>query len=70
MSTVIARFKSRHEAEFAHGILADAEIRAVVLIDDAGGMHPHLALTTEARLAVNPEDAESAKQILLDAGVI
>lgn len=70
MSTVIARFASRHEAEFAWGLLEDAAIHAAVLIDDAGGTHPNLALTTDARLAVHDEDVARAHSILFDAGVI
>lgn len=52
----IARFRYRHEAEMAAGLLADAGVPAVVVGDDIGGMYPgirairlHVARENEAR---------------------
>lgn len=67
---IIATFTYRHEAEYAQGFLKDAGIESLLLTDDAGGLHPGVGFTRSARIAVSDEDAENAKQVLVDAGVI
>jgi hypothetical protein len=70
MNQVIATFTYRHDAEYAQGFLEDAEIHSMLFVDDAGGVVPSVGFTTPARLAVRPEDAEQALQVLKDAGVL
>jgi hypothetical protein len=67
---VIATFPYRLEAEYAQGFLDDAEIESVLLADDAGGIYPGMAFTRPARIAVHPDHAEEAREVLRDAGVI
>jgi hypothetical protein len=67
---VIATFTYRHDAEYAAGFLADAEIPAMLLADDAGGLHPGVGFSRPARLVVRAEDVEEAREVLRDAGVI
>ena len=67
MPVVVAHFRTRIEAEFAHDLLEDAGIPSVVSSDDAGGMYPG---RDGARLLVDEADAEDARDILLDAGAI
>jgi hypothetical protein len=67
---VIATFSYRHDAEYAAGFLADAEIPSLLLTDDAGGLHPGVGFTSPARLVVRAEDREEAREVLRDAGVI
>ena len=67
---VIATFTYRHDAEYAQGFLKDAEIDSLLLTDDAGGSVPGVGFTRPARLAVRLEDAEAAREVLRDAGVL
>jgi hypothetical protein len=70
MDEVVATFAYRHDAEYAQGFLKDAEIDSVLLIDDAGGSFPGVGFTRPSRLAVRPEDADAAREVLRDAGVL
>jgi len=67
---VVARFNYRHQAELAHGYLVDADIEAGLFVDDAGGMEVGLAFSNPARLVVRPTDAERARDVLRDAGLL
>lgn len=60
----VARYRWRHEAEIAVGLLEDAGIPSVVVADDAGGAYAGIA---PARLVVAPEHAERARRILDEA---
>ena len=70
MTTVVARFHYRHEAEMAHGYLESAGVDSVLLIDDAGGMDVGLAFVNPARLVVRDDDEERARSVLVDAGML
>lgn len=64
---VLRRYRWRHEAEVARGLLEDAGIGAAVSADDAGGMlaaggFPMGALPV--RLLVREEDASRAVEVL------
>ncbi len=67
---VVGTFTYRHDAEYAAGFLADAEIPSLLIADDAGGVHPGVGFSRPARLVVRAEDAEEAREVLRDAGVI
>lgn len=67
---IVATFTYRHEAEYAQGFLEDAGIRSILLTDDAGGIHPGIGFSRPARIAVASEQAEAAREVLRDAGVI
>lgn len=67
---LVARFYYRHEAEFAKAALESAEIESAIFADDAGGMEVPLSFSNSVRLLVRPEDAEDAREILADAGLI
>lgn len=69
-TVVLARFHYRHEAELAHGYLQDAGIPSGLFIDDAGGMEVGLAFANPARLVVNKNRVEEAREILENAGVL
>ncbi len=60
----IARFRYRHEAEMAAGLLADAGVPAVVVGDDAGGMYPGIMAIG---LRVAREDEARARETLTEA---
>ena len=64
--TVCVRtFGSRAEAEIARGILEAAGIQAMVLADDAGGMHPQLGFTSGGvKLMVLSDIQERAATLL------
>ncbi len=70
MTTVVARFHYRHEAEMAHGYLESAGVDSALLIDDAGGMDVGLAFVNPARLVVREDDEERARSVLVDAGML
>ncbi len=70
MTTVVARFHYRHEAEMAHGYLESAGVVSALLIDDAGGMDVGLAFVNPARLVVRDDDEERARSVLVDAGML
>lgn len=67
---VVARFHYRHEGELAHGYLKDAGIDAGLFVDDAGGMEVGMAFSNPARLVVRPREAERAREVLRDAGML
>lgn len=69
-TVILARFHYRHEAELAHGYLQDAGIPSGLFIDDAGGMEVGLAFANPARLVVNKNRVEEAREILENAGVL
>ncbi len=70
MTTIVARFHYRHEAEMAHGYLESAGVDSALLIDDAGGMDVGLAFVNPARLVVREDDEERARSVLVDAGML
>ncbi len=65
---VVARFGYRHEAELAHGFLEDAGVPAALFVDDAGGAELGMAFSNPAEVAVAPEHAEQAREVLRAAG--
>lgn len=64
---------SRVQAQLTRGALEAHGVRAVVLTDDAGGVHPQLAMLLEGavRVAVPDHQAGPARDLLdeLDAGL-
>ena len=70
LTTVVARFHYRHEAELAHGYLEDAGVPAALFIDDAGGMDVGLAFVNPARVVVRAEDEQRAVKVLTDVGML
>ncbi len=64
---VLRRYRWRHEAEVAQGLLEDAGIGALVLADDAGGLLGGIGLPLgepPVRLLVREEDLEAAREAL------
>lgn len=59
---VIAKYKYRHEAEFAKSFLEMEGIEAMISVDDGGGAYPGALLG--ARIIVREEDADRATAIL------
>ncbi|MDX1623063.1 MAG: DUF2007 domain-containing protein [Gemmatimonadota bacterium] len=59
----VARYRWRHQAEMARGVLEDAGIPATVVADDAGGAYAGIA---PARLLVAGDAVEEAEAILVD----
>jgi len=58
-------FATRLEAEFAQGLLESHGIKAMVAVDDCGGMRSHLAFTGGgAKLFVLDDEAQRALAIL------
>ena len=57
----VGRWRWRHEAEIARGLLEDAGIPSAVMADDIGGAYAGIA---PARLLVAPEDAARARAVL------
>ena len=66
-TVTIARFTYRHEAEFAAGFLADADIPHSVLVDDHGG---HVTFSNSAAVLVATPDADRARAVLREAGML
>jgi hypothetical protein len=63
---VVCAFGTAPEAEMAKSVLESAEIDAVILADDAGGMRPHLAWASGGyKLLVREEDAAAARAALI-----
>jgi hypothetical protein len=60
----VGRWRWRHEAEMARGLLEDAGIPSAVMADDIGGAYAGIA---PARLLVAPEDAARAREVLTTA---
>lgn len=59
----IARYRWRHEAEMALGILEDEGIPGAVLADDVGRTYAGIG---EARIVVPPSHAERARAVLAE----
>ena len=70
LTTVVARYHYRHQAEMAHGYLESAGVDSALLIDDAGGMDVGLAFVNPARLVVREDDEERARSVLVDVGML
>lgn len=70
---VVASCLSRIEAQLKRGALEAHGVRAIVVTDDAGGIHPQLALLADGaiRVVVPDHEADVARALLfdLDAGV-
>lgn len=69
MTTVVARFNYRHEAEYARGFLDDAAMDSALYCDDAGGLEMGLSFSNPARLIVRQQDAARARELLTAAGL-
>lgn len=67
-TVIVARFRYRHEGEFAKGYLEDAGIYSGLFLDDGGGIDPALIFIVPARLVVRAEDQEEARSVLTVAG--
>lgn len=67
-TVVVATLTDAFEAEVARAALEDAGIQAIVLADDAGGMHPQLTSVGGVRIMVNARDLEEAQQVLAGGG--
>jgi hypothetical protein len=66
---VLRRYRWRHEAEVALGLLEDAGIGALILADDAGGALGGIGLPSgqlPVRLLVREEDLDGARAVLPD----
>jgi hypothetical protein len=61
---VVGTFSYRHEAEFWKSVLDGHGIAAWVVADDAGAIHPAMALASGVRLCVAEADAAQAAEIL------
>ena len=59
----VARYRWRHEAEMALGVLEDEGIPGAILADDVGGVYPGIGT---ARLVVPAEHAERARVVLAE----
>jgi hypothetical protein len=59
----VARYRWRHEAEMALGILEDEGIPGAILADDVGGVYPGIGT---ARLVVPADHAERARVVLAE----
>lgn len=70
---VVASCSSRVEAQLKRGALEADGIRAVMVTDDAGGVHPQLALLAfgAIRVVVPDHQVDTARSLLvdLDAGI-
>lgn len=70
---VVASCLSRVEAHLERGALEAHGLRATVVTDDAGGVHPQLAMLADGaiRVVVPDHEADTARALLLDlaAGV-
>jgi hypothetical protein len=63
----VGRYRWRHEAEMAQGLLEDAGIPSLVSADDAGGALGGIGLPLgqlPVRLLVSEEEAELAREAL------
>jgi hypothetical protein len=67
---VVAVFVYRHQAEHAVGYLSREGVPAFVQADDAGGLHPGLGFSRSARVIVADTDADRAREVLQDAGLL
>lgn len=57
-------FSNEMEAIMAQQVLEESGLVSFVLMDDAGGMEPHLQRTSGVRLVVSRPDAARASEIL------
>lgn len=64
----VASCATRVEAALAHGALVAEGLRAVVLTDDAGGVHPQMGLAVEGavRVAVPVHEVDRARDLLAE----
>lgn len=72
-TVVVATFQHRHQAEMAGGYLEHEGIPAVVTADDLGGMFGApltFSLESFATVRVRREDADPAREVLRDAGLL
>lgn len=69
-TTVLATYSTRRDAEMARDHLADADIRAFVSSDDAGGMHPQLQRPHGVKLVSMSGTAQRARTLLDEAGLL
>ncbi len=69
-TTVLATYSARRNAEMARDYLADADIRAFVSSDDAGGMHPQMQRPHGVKLVGMRGTAQRARSLLDDAGLL
>ena len=60
----IRTFSYRHEADFWRSVLEAHGIAAVVSADDAGAIHPAMALASGVHVLVAAGDAEQAAEVL------
>lgn len=61
---IIQEFASEMEATLAQSVLEANNIPSIVIRDNAGGMLPVMHFVYPIQLAVNPGDAELAREIL------
>ena len=64
---VLRRYRWRHEAEVARGLLEDAGIAALILADDAGGALGGIGLPSgklPVRLLVREDELDLARDVL------
>lgn len=69
-TTVVATYSARRNAEVARDYLADADIRAFVSSDDAGGMHPQLQRPHGVKLVGMRDTARRARVLLDEASLL
>lgn len=62
--TILKNYSSEIEAGIAQQILMENGVRSFIFKDDAGGMEPHLQLTSGVRLLIDCLDTERANEIL------
>jgi hypothetical protein len=65
----VGRFLTRAEADVARSMLEASGVPAVVLGDDAGGVHPAANYGYGGvALGVHPDDEDEARELLADVG--
>jgi hypothetical protein len=69
LTEVVARFRTRYEAELAQGYLENAGIESALVTDDAGGAMVGMGFAGP-RLLVRIEDVPKARAALEEAGVL
>lgn len=72
-TVVVATFNHRHQAEMARGYLEHEDIPAVVAADDGGGAFGvplTFSLESFATVRVRREEADRARRVLVDAGLV
>ncbi len=63
-TTVIATYPNRSAADIARGVLEAEGIDAHIVTDDAGGLHPELAMNQGVNLVVRESEVRHARSIL------